>query len=141
MCNEYITAGIFSGVRRSIQLSSMKKSAERRNKRSMWEKRTSTEAGVSNSERKVLRTRTSPRTLHETMGALNKEQKTTIKDIGLGSLLSMSVDGVPTKLGYFVVDQLDTTKMILQLSNTTIPITVDSIHAILGLHKDGIDLI
>lgn len=62
-----------------------------------------------------IRTRTSPKTLHETVKLLKEEQRTAVEAMGLGSLLNMTVDGVPSKLGYFVVDNLDTERMQLNL--------------------------
>ncbi|KVI03137.1 hypothetical protein Ccrd_018569 [Cynara cardunculus var. scolymus] len=62
-----------------------------------------------------LRTRTSPRTLYQTIVGLNDAQKIAVKQMGLGALLEMTINGVPTKLGFFVVDNLDVKKMELKL--------------------------
>ncbi|KAJ9547354.1 hypothetical protein OSB04_019897, partial [Centaurea solstitialis] len=88
----------------------------------------------------TLRTRTSPRTLYETIIGLTPGQRKAVEDMGLGSLLSMTVDGVPVKMGFFVVDSFNTTKMQLETTSGNIPITVDSIHHLLKLLTGGLDL-
>ncbi|KAI3681394.1 hypothetical protein L6452_36189 [Arctium lappa] len=57
---------------------------------------------------RVIRTRTSPHTLHETISALDDDQRKAVTDMGLGSLLTMTIQGVPSKLGFFVVDREST---------------------------------
>ncbi|KAI3692442.1 hypothetical protein L6452_32258 [Arctium lappa] len=87
-----------------------------------------------------LRTRTSPKTLWETVKMLDENQRAAVRDIGLESLLDLTLDGIPSKLGYYVVDKLDTRHMNLKLRNGAIPITVHSIHELLGLPIGGLDL-
>ena len=60
--------------------------------------------------------------------------------MGMGRLLTMTVDGIPVHLGYYVVDHLDTTNMRILMKNGYIETTEESIHKILGLPIDGIDL-
>ncbi|KAI3678390.1 hypothetical protein L6452_37680 [Arctium lappa] len=69
-----------------------------------------------------LRTRTSPKTLHDTIKGLTPEQKTAVKDMGLGALVDMTIVGVPSKLGFYIVDMLDTRKMQLDLRSGSIAI-------------------
>ncbi|KAI3701858.1 hypothetical protein L6452_27269 [Arctium lappa] len=52
----------------------------------------------------------------------------------------MTIDGVSLKLGYYVVDAVNTTQMHLKVHTGVIPIIVDSVHQILGLPTGGIDL-
>ncbi|KAI3685228.1 hypothetical protein L6452_34466 [Arctium lappa] len=52
----------------------------------------------------------------------------------------MTIDGVPLKLGYYMVDAVNTTQMNLKVHNGVIPITVESLHRSLGLPTGGIDL-
>ncbi|KAI3735646.1 hypothetical protein L6452_15154 [Arctium lappa] len=58
----------------------------------------------------------------------------------MDSLLDMTIDGVPLKLGYYVVDAVNTTQMHLKVHTGVIPITVESVHRFLGLPTGGIDL-
>ncbi|KAI3672899.1 hypothetical protein L6452_39002 [Arctium lappa] len=88
----------------------------------------------------TLRTRTSPRTLHETIRGLSTTQEKAVQEMGLGSLLKMSIDGVPSKIGFYVVDILNTKTMTLDTRYGRIPITVDSIHN-LDLPKGGLNLL
>ncbi|KAI3697379.1 hypothetical protein L6452_30359 [Arctium lappa] len=88
-----------------------------------------------------LRTRTSPRTLKETVTGLTDDQEKAARELCLGSLLEMALDGVPSKLGFFVVDKLDTRKMQLDIPSGSIAITVESIRDLLGLPMGGIDLL
>lgn len=88
----------------------------------------------------VLRTRTSPKNLWDTVKALNENQRAAVREIGLGSLLDITLDRIPYKLGFYVVDNLDTTSMTVKLSNGHIPITVASIYRLLGLPIGGLDL-
>ncbi|KAI3702163.1 hypothetical protein L6452_27889 [Arctium lappa] len=57
------------------------------------------------------------------------------------SLLGMTIDGIPLKLGYYVVEAVNTTQMHLKVHTGVIPITVESVHQILGLPTGGIDLV
>ncbi|KAI3746371.1 hypothetical protein L6452_08802 [Arctium lappa] len=89
----------------------------------------------------TLRTRTSPRTLYETIIRLTTAQKKAIADMGLGSLVHMSLDGVPSKKGFYVVDILNTRTMTLDLKSGSIPITVESSHNLLDLPKASINIL
>ncbi|KAI3758815.1 hypothetical protein L6452_06387 [Arctium lappa] len=90
---------------------------------------------------RVIRTRTSPRTLHETISALDDDQRKAVTDMGLGSLLTMTIQGVPSKLGFFVVDRFDPSSMVIKCNQGVIPITVASIHQVLGLPTGGVDIL
>ncbi|KAJ9562015.1 hypothetical protein OSB04_007175 [Centaurea solstitialis] len=89
----------------------------------------------------VLRTRTSPRVLYDCIKSLNKDQRDVVEVMRLGSLLDMKMDGIPQKLGFWLVDKLDTVEMKLRACNGSIEITIDSIHSILDVPKEGFDLI
>ncbi|KAI3693185.1 hypothetical protein L6452_33016 [Arctium lappa] len=71
---------------------------------------------------------------------LKDKQETVVKEMGLKSLLSMTLDGSPSKLGYVVVDSLDTKTMELRLQKTSIPITENVVHQMLGVPLGGLDL-
>ncbi|KVH91525.1 Cystatin [Cynara cardunculus var. scolymus] len=84
-----------------------------------------------------IRTRTSPKTLYETVKCLTPAQRATIKDMGFESLLDMTVDGIPAKLGFYVVDMLDVAAMNIKINNGAIPITAESIHEVLKVANGG----
>lgn len=88
----------------------------------------------------IIRTRTSPKILFDTIKILTEHQRAAVREIGLASLLDITVDGIPCKLGFYVVDNLDTKHMKLKVMNGDIPITVASIHRILGVPTGGLDL-
>ncbi|KAJ9556428.1 hypothetical protein OSB04_011042 [Centaurea solstitialis] len=89
----------------------------------------------------TIRTRTSPRTLYETVIGLNENQKDALYELGLGSIANMTTDGVPDKLAYYVVDVLDPSNMYLKVNTGVILVTIQSIHELLGLPTGGVDLI
>ncbi|KAI3692979.1 hypothetical protein L6452_32805 [Arctium lappa] len=55
-----------------------------------------------------IRTRTSPMILYQTVADLNDEQQKAVKEMGLDCLIGMTVNGIPSKHGFFVVNNLDT---------------------------------
>ncbi|XP_076951250.1 uncharacterized protein LOC143624506 [Bidens hawaiensis] len=85
-----------------------------------------------------IRTRSSPHSLCNAMKKLSKEQKECVEAMGFGKFLTMTVDGIPGNLGYYVVDNLDTTTMTLKLTEGGIKITKSGIHALTGLPNVGI---
>ncbi|KAJ9560945.1 LOW QUALITY PROTEIN: hypothetical protein OSB04_006105 [Centaurea solstitialis] len=87
-----------------------------------------------------IRTRTSPKTLWLCISKLTLPQAEVVEEMGLGSLLDMTVDGIPEKLGYFVVEHLNTETMELQFGGNSLKITPDTVSDILGLPNVGIDL-
>ncbi|KAI3685787.1 hypothetical protein L6452_35045 [Arctium lappa] len=60
--------------------------------------------------------------------------------MGLGSFIRMTVDGIPSRIGYFVMNQLDTNNMELRLNDGTIIINEETVHEILKVPIGGIDL-
>lgn len=98
------------------------------------------------SEKKVtkkyntIRTRTSPNALYQALQSLNNAQKQAVTSMGFGKLLNMKADGIPSKLGFYVVDNLDTKKMEIRVSHGAIKITTEAIHEMLGVPIGGLDL-
>ncbi|KAI3795805.1 hypothetical protein L1987_38465 [Smallanthus sonchifolius] len=64
---------------------------------------------------KGIRSRSTPRQLCITVRRLSDKQKEAVKSMGFGKILSMRVDGIPTKLAYFVVDTFDQSKLEIDL--------------------------
>ncbi|KAI3757721.1 hypothetical protein L6452_05264 [Arctium lappa] len=60
--------------------------------------------------------------------------------MGLGSFIGMIVDGIPSRLGYFMVNNLDTNTLEMTLNHGTIIINEETVHQILKFPIGGIDL-
>lgn len=60
--------------------------------------------------------------------------------MGFGKLLEMQVDGIPSKLGYFVIDHFNPDEMEIKFGNVSIKVDVESINQLLGVPNSGIDL-
>lgn len=87
-----------------------------------------------------IRTRTSPKTLFLAIHSLSTSQRQCVEAMGFGKILDMKVDGIPSKLGFYVVDRFDEKKMEIRLENGSIKITKDSIHDMLGVPNGGDEL-
>ncbi|KAI3685425.1 hypothetical protein L6452_34667 [Arctium lappa] len=94
------------------------------------------------SKRPVLgiRTRMSPMILQQTLYEMSDDQRKAVEEMGLGSFIGMTVDGIPSRLGYFVVNNLDTNTMEMTLNHVTIIINEETVHQILKVPIGGIDL-
>ncbi|KAK1432108.1 hypothetical protein QVD17_08999 [Tagetes erecta] len=57
--------------------------------------------------------------------------------MGFGKLVNFRVDGIPSKLGYYVVDCFDPEETVLNLDVGKIYITAEKIQDILGLTNEG----
>ncbi|KAI3685874.1 hypothetical protein L6452_35135 [Arctium lappa] len=87
-----------------------------------------------------IRTRTSPMILQQTVSDLNDKQQKAVKEMGLDCFIGMKVDGIPSKLGFFVVNNLDTHSMQLRLEGGSIVINEMTIHEVLKVPIGGLDL-
>ncbi|KAL8262459.1 hypothetical protein R6Q59_023808 [Mikania micrantha] len=85
-------------------------------------------------------TRSSPKQLYTTIKSLNKRQRGLVRSMGFGKLLSFNVSGIPSKLGHYVVDNLDTSRMVIKTSKGDIKVDKESVNALLGLPLGGIDI-
>ncbi|KAL8246319.1 hypothetical protein R6Q59_007535 [Mikania micrantha] len=87
-----------------------------------------------------IKNRCSPTQLTKVVKTLSTKQKDLIAKLGFGKLLSLQVDGIPQKLGHFVVDKFDAVKMEICLKGGVVRINVDTIDWLLGIPKTGADL-
>ncbi|GJU46612.1 hypothetical protein Tco_1203878, partial [Tanacetum coccineum] len=94
-----------------------------------------------NSLSAVLQTRSSPRVLCNAMLQLKPNQKACLEEIGFGGMVEFKVDGIPSKLGLYVVDNFDENKMEIKLYNGSIVLTKDMIGGMLGLKNKGLDIL
>ncbi|KAL4587449.1 hypothetical protein LXL04_000320 [Taraxacum kok-saghyz] len=83
----------------------------------------------------------SPSRLCEAVRMMSKEQKNAIKEMGLGSLLGISIDILPGLLNYYLVDKLDAENDRILLEKNVIAITNDGISKIIGLSQDVVDMV
>lgn len=71
---------------------------------------------------------------------LSNEQKQCVRDLGLSSILDMSLDVMPSHIGHFVVEHYDPARNCLDLGHIIIQINEEKIHQILGIPNQGVDL-
>ncbi|KAL8238013.1 hypothetical protein R6Q59_019094 [Mikania micrantha] len=79
-----------------------------------------------------IKNRCSPTQLAKVVKTLSTKQKDLIEKLGFGKLLSFQVDGIPQKLGHFVVDKFDAVKIEISLKGGVVRINVDTINWLLG---------
>lgn len=103
-------------------------------------KRNPTSSPKTTSTYPVLQTRSSPKTLYNTISTLKPTQKACLEQLGFGDLVEFKVDGIPSKLGCYVVDMFDAEKMELKLVEGSLEITKDLISDMLGIRNEGIDI-
>ena len=87
-----------------------------------------------------IRTRVSPRQLCIAIKGMTEKQKEAVRSLGFGKLLSIQNDGIPGRLGHYVVDNLDTDNMEINVGCVKIKIDGDAIHNLLGIRNHGIYL-
>ncbi|KAJ9560059.1 hypothetical protein OSB04_005219 [Centaurea solstitialis] len=80
-----------------------------------------------------IKVRTTPKPLYDAMQGLSKEQKECVINMGFEKLLDMKMDGIPSKIGFYVVDNLDVEKMEIKVGQTSLKISNESINEMLGL--------
>nr|GEY37500.1 hypothetical protein [Tanacetum cinerariifolium] len=59
---------------------------------------------------------------------------------GFGKLLHFKVEGISSKLGFYVVDNFDETTMEIKLENASLLITMESIPDMIGIINKGVDI-
>lgn len=87
-----------------------------------------------------IRIRTSPKTLHSAIRSLNVYQRQSVLEMGFGNLLDMNVDGIPSKLGFYVVDNFDPERMVIETKNGLIHISKEAVHDMIGAPIGGVEL-
>lgn len=87
-----------------------------------------------------IRSRVSPNSLMTAIRSMNEEQKQAVIDIGFGSILNMKFEEIPTRIGYFVVDNFDERTGKIKLKNGSIHVTKQVIHDMLGVPMGGLEI-
>ncbi|KAK9050875.1 hypothetical protein SSX86_030157 [Deinandra increscens subsp. villosa] len=84
-----------------------------------------------------LRTRSSPIQFSKCVRLLRPKQKEVVRKMGFGQLLTFMCDGVPLKLGHFVVDNFNPKRMVIQVGDHSVRVNPKAIHKLLGVPFGG----
>ncbi|KAI3523824.1 hypothetical protein L1887_02257 [Cichorium endivia] len=76
---------------------------------------------------------TSLKPLFETLHSLSNPQKQYMCEIGIRDLLDITVDGIPSHIGFYVVSNFDWENMVLKVSGGQLPVNRQVVHHLLGL--------
>nr|GEW22518.1 hypothetical protein [Tanacetum cinerariifolium] len=90
-----------------------------------------------NNRNSKIRTRTTPTTLFNAMAILNDDRKKCLHEMGFGSMIGLGIHELPGKLGFYVIDNLDTETNVLSLTDSSILVTSESVNDILGILMGG----
>nr|GEW48536.1 hypothetical protein [Tanacetum cinerariifolium] len=93
-----------------------------------------------NAESLVSETRSIPRTFYNSISTFKPNQKACLEQIGFGNFVEFKVDGIPSKLGLYVVDKFDAKKIEIKLEEGALKITKNLISEMLGIRNEGIDI-
>ncbi|PWA63269.1 hypothetical protein CTI12_AA355460 [Artemisia annua] len=88
----------------------------------------------------VFQTRTSPKMLFNALQTLKLVQKACPEQMGFRGLLDMKLDGIPSKIGFYVVDLFNPERMEITLRNSCIMITKQLIGEMLGIRNEVLDI-
>ena len=85
----------------------------------------------------TLRTRSSPHPLYLAIATLKANQQACVASLGFGNLLEFKVDGIPSKIGFYVIKNFDGEKMEIKLANGSLAVNLEVISDMLGLKNEG----
>ncbi|GKC55050.1 hypothetical protein Tco_1077795, partial [Tanacetum coccineum] len=88
----------------------------------------------------VFQTRTSPKALYNAIVTLKPIQKAWLARIGFADVLEFKCDGIPSKMGFYVVDNFSQHTMEIKLNERSIEITQESIGEMLGIRNEDVDI-
>ncbi|PWA64182.1 hypothetical protein CTI12_AA346920 [Artemisia annua] len=78
--------------------------------------------------------------LFNALQTLRPVQKACVEQMGFGGMLDMKLDGIPSKMGFYVVDNFNPETMELKVNNHSIVITKQLIGELLGIRNEGRDI-
>ncbi|KAK9062943.1 hypothetical protein SSX86_020133 [Deinandra increscens subsp. villosa] len=87
-----------------------------------------------------LRTRSAPHQLFKAVTKLKENQRAAVRQMGMGRILKLRVDGIPGKLGHFVVDKFNPKTLEIDLGTAKIKVDHERISQLFGLQNQGFDL-
>nr|GEU49721.1 ulp1 protease family, C-terminal catalytic domain-containing protein [Tanacetum cinerariifolium] len=93
-----------------------------------------------NNKNSKIHTRTTPTALFNAMAVLNGDRKECLDEIGFRSMIGMGIHELMGKLGFYVIDNLDTKTKVLSLTDNSILVTSQSVHDILEIPMGGCSL-
>nr|GEW11364.1 ulp1 protease family, C-terminal catalytic domain-containing protein [Tanacetum cinerariifolium] len=93
-----------------------------------------------NAKSLVLETHSSPRIFYNSISTLKPNKKACLEHIGFGNFVEFKINGIPSKLGLYVVDKFDAKKMEMKLAEGALKITKNLISEMLGIRNKGIDI-
>ncbi|GKF03918.1 hypothetical protein Tco_0034586, partial [Tanacetum coccineum] len=85
----------------------------------------------------IFQMRTSPHSFYNVVVTLKPIQKTCLARIGFADMLDFKVDGIPSKIGFYVDDNSNQDMMEIKLKERSIVITKQSIGEMFGLRNEG----
>ncbi|MFS7989604.1 hypothetical protein Hanom_Chr11g01048881 [Helianthus anomalus] len=86
----------------------------------------------------ALNTRSSPKQLFNAMMGLPDRDKEAIKTMGFGGLIGLSVNGIPEKLAFHVVDNFDANSMTFNVDNASLVVDGGLISKLLWIRNTGL---
>ncbi|GJT10581.1 hypothetical protein Tco_0857623, partial [Tanacetum coccineum] len=98
-------------------------------------------SGSKGKTEKQGRKRTRETSMSEAEKKIKPNQKACLEEIGFWGMVEFKVDGIPSKLRLYVVDNFDDNKMEIKLSKGSIVLTKDMIGDMLGLKNEGLDIL
>ncbi|KAD3337316.1 hypothetical protein E3N88_32836 [Mikania micrantha] len=84
--------------------------------------------------------RCTPKQFCKGLQSLKPKQKEAVQEMGFGKLLSFKVNGIPQKIGHYIVDRLDVTSMEILGREGPIKVNEEAVFGLLGVPNGGIDL-
>lgn len=87
-----------------------------------------------------LRNRVTTDAMIRVVKSLSRDQKQLVKDLGFESMLTLQMDIMISTIGHYVVEHYDPSTNTIRVGDSTIQITEEKIHHILGVPNKGTDL-
>lgn len=84
-----------------------------------------------------MKTRCSSESLFSVIQGLSKEQKVCVKFIGFGSLLKMKILDVPSRISLCMLNNSDSTRMVIKVEKGEIMVTRESVNEMWGIPLGG----
>ncbi|CAI9292937.1 unnamed protein product [Lactuca saligna] len=80
-----------------------------------------------------MKNRCSPKTLLSIILGMSKEQKESVRSMGFGALLKMKITDIPLKLGFYVLQNFDYERMVIDIEGKELKVTSGFVHDMLGI--------
>jgi hypothetical protein len=71
---------------------------------------------------------------------MSSKQKSIVRKLGFGKILALQIGGIPQRLGHFVVESFDVSRMEIRVGGGTIKVDEESLYQLLGIPNSGFDL-